>query len=80
MANDIDYLSIFRAMTTDALSEAIARLNTEFADPYVSISSAGSNSSRDREQIARELAAACQVQAERTASGSPRTRARAYFA
>jgi hypothetical protein len=80
MANEIDYHSIFRSMSTADLSAAIARLNQEFADPYTAISTSGSSSQRDRAQIAAELSAACQVHAERIASGNPRTRARAYFA
>jgi hypothetical protein len=80
MANEIDYHAIFRAMSTAELSAAIARLNQEFADPYTAISAAGTSSQRDRAQIATELSAACQVHAERNASGTPRTRARAFFA
>ena len=78
MADEIDYQGIFRAMTAAELAEAYARLKAEFADPYTSVSSAGTSSQRDRVQIAKELAACAQIVTERSRS-TPRNRVRASF-
>jgi hypothetical protein len=78
MTNDIDYVGIFRQFTGTQLAESLSRLQAEFADPYTAISSSGSSSQRDREQIARELAACSAVIRERSET-TPRNRARASF-
>lgn len=78
MDNEIDYVGIFREMSDTELSEALVRLKAEFADPYTSISSSGQSSSRDRTQIAVELAACVQVAKERR-SARPRNRVRVSF-
>lgn len=65
MPRDVDYLSIFRIMSDAELLASMTRLREEFADPYTQLGSAGNESRRDRELIARELSAACQVFAER---------------
>jgi hypothetical protein len=78
MADEIDYVGIFRAMSESEIADAFTRLKTEFADPYVSVSSGGNSSQRDRTQIARELAACAQVVRERSRR-YPKNRVRASF-
>lgn len=78
MGDTVDYIGIFRSFTDTQLSEALARLQAEFADPYTSVSSAGTSSQRDRQQIAMELAACSTVLRERSRT-TPRNRVRASF-
>jgi hypothetical protein len=78
MGDTVDYIGIFRAFTDTQLSEALTRLQTEFADPYTSVSSAGTSSQRDRAQIAMELAACSAVVRERSRT-TPRNRVTASF-
>jgi len=66
MAQEANFLRIYRRYTDAELAAEIATLKTQLQDPYISVGSGGSTAQKDIDFIAKKLDGALQAQFERT--------------